>query len=221
MLIRSFSGCLLLNRGTRCGPDTTHISPCPQRVPQTPMVAPVVGRVKCGTVVAPVFFQTETKQHQTKTQTKPVVSSRSFYKSLEPLSPLGQEVPDLGCLNGSLKGRLNCIFGAKSDRKEYDSFMTDSKVDKAEKSTAGEHKAAKRQGEMASLTTSKNDLVGTGVQQGFNGVPPGTQQGSDRKRSGTSGKKRKNIVFDFEVNSLGAWGVWKVWGNTIQNFWSI
>jgi len=46
-------------------------------------------------------------------------------------------------------------------QKEYDSFMTDSKVDKAEKSTAGEHKAAKRQGEMASLTTSKNDLVGT------------------------------------------------------------
>jgi hypothetical protein len=46
-------------------------------------------------------------------------------------------------------------------QKEYDSFMTDSKVDKAEKSTAADHRAAKRQGEMAKLTTSKNDLVGT------------------------------------------------------------
>ena len=49
----------------------------------------------------------------------------------------------------------------RSDCKEYDSFMSDSKADKAAKSAAREHKAAKKQGESASLTEKKNDLQGT------------------------------------------------------------
>jgi len=48
-----------------------------------------------------------------------------------------------------------------SSQKEYDSFMSDSKADKAAKSTAAEHKAAKKQGESQALTEKKNDLLGT------------------------------------------------------------
>jgi len=44
---------------------------------------------------------------------------------------------------------------------EYDSFMTDSKVDKSEKSTDIEHKTAKKQDESQALTTKKEDLEGT------------------------------------------------------------
>jgi cell division septum initiation protein DivIVA len=46
-------------------------------------------------------------------------------------------------------------------QKEYDEFMTDSKVDKSEKSTAIEHKTAKKQDESQALTTKKEDLEGT------------------------------------------------------------
>jgi len=48
-----------------------------------------------------------------------------------------------------------------SAQKEYDSFMSDSKADKASKTTAAEHKAAKKQTESAALLESKNDLQGT------------------------------------------------------------
>jgi len=48
-----------------------------------------------------------------------------------------------------------------SAQKEYDSFMTDSKVDKSEKSTDIEHKTAKKQDESQALTTKKDDLEGT------------------------------------------------------------
>jgi len=44
---------------------------------------------------------------------------------------------------------------------QYDTFMTKSKVDKAEKSTEVEHKTAKRQDEEQALTTKKADLEGT------------------------------------------------------------
>ena len=47
-----------------------------------------------------------------------------------------------------------------SAQKEYDEFMTDSKVDKSEKSTDIEHKTAKKQDESQALTTKKNDLEG-------------------------------------------------------------
>jgi len=46
-------------------------------------------------------------------------------------------------------------------QKEYDEFMTDSKVDKSEKSTDIEHKTAKKQDESQALTTKKEDLEGT------------------------------------------------------------
>jgi len=46
-------------------------------------------------------------------------------------------------------------------QKEYDEFMTDSKVDKAEKSTDIEHKTAKKQDESQALTSKNSDLEGT------------------------------------------------------------
>merc|ERR1712084_51746 len=46
-------------------------------------------------------------------------------------------------------------------QKEYDSFMTDSKVDKSAKETDIEHKTTKKQGQNQALTTKKEDLEGT------------------------------------------------------------
>jgi len=46
-------------------------------------------------------------------------------------------------------------------QKQYDEFMTDSKVDKSEKSTDIEHKTAKKQDESQALTVKKEDLEGT------------------------------------------------------------
>merc|ERR1719503_197571 len=48
-----------------------------------------------------------------------------------------------------------------SAQKEYDTFMTDSKVDKAEKTTDIEHKTAKKQDETQALTVKREDLEGT------------------------------------------------------------
>jgi len=48
-----------------------------------------------------------------------------------------------------------------SAQKEYDTFMTDSKVDKAQKSTDIEHKTAKKQDESQALTVKGEDLEGT------------------------------------------------------------
>jgi len=46
-------------------------------------------------------------------------------------------------------------------QKEYDTFMTDSKVDKEAKTTDIEHKTAKKQDESQALTVKKSDLEGT------------------------------------------------------------
>merc|ERR1712179_477434 len=46
-------------------------------------------------------------------------------------------------------------------QKEYDTFMTDSKVDKEAKSTDIEHKTAKKQDENQALTLKNEDLEGT------------------------------------------------------------
>jgi hypothetical protein len=46
-------------------------------------------------------------------------------------------------------------------QKEYDGFMTESKVDKSQKSTDIEHKTAKKQDQTQALTVSKEDLEGT------------------------------------------------------------
>jgi len=48
-----------------------------------------------------------------------------------------------------------------SAQKEYDTFMTDSEVDKTKKTTDIEHKTAKKQDEEQALTTKKSDLEGT------------------------------------------------------------
>merc|ERR1712241_1560832 len=46
-------------------------------------------------------------------------------------------------------------------QKNYDTFMTDSKVDVAAKTTEIEHKTAKKQDQNQALTTKKSDLEGT------------------------------------------------------------
>merc|ERR1712151_449627 len=46
-------------------------------------------------------------------------------------------------------------------QKEYDAFMTDSKVDKEAKTTDIEHKTAKKQDENQALTLKREDLEGT------------------------------------------------------------
>merc|ERR1719517_399402 len=48
-----------------------------------------------------------------------------------------------------------------SAQKEYDMFMTDSKVDKEAKTTDIEHKTAKKQDEEQALTVTQADLEGT------------------------------------------------------------
>jgi len=48
-----------------------------------------------------------------------------------------------------------------SSQKEYDTFMSDSKVDKSQKSTDIEHKTAKKQDESQALTVKREDLEGT------------------------------------------------------------
>merc|ERR1712241_503299 len=48
-----------------------------------------------------------------------------------------------------------------SAQKTYDTFMTDSKVDKAQKTKDIEHKTAKKQDENQALTTKRSDLEGT------------------------------------------------------------
>merc|ERR1719498_1269355 len=75
--------------------------------------------------------------------------------------------------NGGVVGMLEVIesdfarleadtkAGEASAQKEYDSFMTDSEVDKTKKSTDIEHKTAKKQDEEQTLTTKKSDLEGT------------------------------------------------------------
>jgi len=46
-------------------------------------------------------------------------------------------------------------------QKTYDEFMTDSKVDKAQKTTDSEHKTAKKQDQEQALTVKSSDLEGT------------------------------------------------------------
>jgi prefoldin subunit 5 len=46
-------------------------------------------------------------------------------------------------------------------QKEYDTFMSESKVDKAEKATSIEHKTAKKQDQTQALAVNKEDLEGT------------------------------------------------------------
>merc|ERR1740130_268328 len=48
-----------------------------------------------------------------------------------------------------------------TSQKEYDQFMTESKVDKTKKTTSSEHKTSKKQDETQALQEKKGDLEGT------------------------------------------------------------
>merc|ERR1719351_57440 len=75
--------------------------------------------------------------------------------------------------NGGVVGMLEVIesdfarleadtkAGEASAQKEYDTFMTDSKVDKESKSSDIEHKTSKKQDQSQALTVKKDDLEGT------------------------------------------------------------
>jgi cell division septum initiation protein DivIVA len=107
---------------------------------------------------------------------------KEFYaKAGEATAFLQQEPPEIfdspykgmQAENGGVVGMLEVIMSdfarLESDtkaaeataQKEYDEFMTESKVDKAKKSEDIEHKTAKKQDEMQALTVKKEDLEGT------------------------------------------------------------
>jgi len=79
----------------------------------------------------------------------------------------------MGSENGGVVGMLEVIesdfarlesetkAAEATAQKEYDEFMTDSKVDKSQKSTDIEHKTAKKQDQSQALTSKNNDLEGT------------------------------------------------------------
>jgi hypothetical protein len=79
----------------------------------------------------------------------------------------------MGAESGGIIGMLEVIekdfgrlaadteSGEASAQQEYDTFMTDSRTDKAAKSSSIEHKSAKKQDESQALTTKKSDLEGT------------------------------------------------------------
>ena len=53
------------------------------------------------------------------------------------------------------------LLQSPNTKAEYDTFMTDSKVDKESKTTDIEHKTTKKQDENQALTLKKSDLEGT------------------------------------------------------------
>merc|ERR1711971_61318 len=79
----------------------------------------------------------------------------------------------MGAENGGVVGMLEVIesdfarlesetkAAEATSQKEYDTFMTDSKVDKEGKSTDIEHKTAKKQDQNQALTVKREDLEGT------------------------------------------------------------
>merc|ERR1719238_2659225 len=79
----------------------------------------------------------------------------------------------MGAESGGVVGMLEVIeqdfarLAADTDsaeqaaQQEYDTFMQDSKVDKAQKTSSIEHKSAKKQDETQTLTQKKADLEGT------------------------------------------------------------
>jgi chromosome segregation ATPase len=109
---------------------------------------------------------------------------REFYaKAAEAIAFVQQqpEAPEIfdepykgmGAESGGIIGMLEVIekdfgrlaadteSGEASAQQEYDSFMQDSRVDKAAKQSSIEHKSAKKQDESQALTTKKSDLEGT------------------------------------------------------------
>jgi hypothetical protein len=110
-----------------------------------------------------------------------LVVLKEFYAKAAESTALVQKQPDIfdspykgmGAENGGVIGMLEVIesdfarleaetsSAEATAQKTYDEFMSDSKVDKAKKSTDSEHKAAKKQDQEQALTVKTSDLEGT------------------------------------------------------------
>jgi prefoldin subunit 5 len=110
-----------------------------------------------------------------------LVVLKEFYAKAAESTALVQKQPDIfdspykgmGAENGGVIGMLEVIesdfarleaetsSAEATAQKTFDDFMTDSKVDKAKKTTDSEHKAAKKQDQEQALTVKTSDLEGT------------------------------------------------------------
>jgi hypothetical protein len=109
---------------------------------------------------------------------------KEFYAKAGEATALLQQQPEapatfdspyqgMGAENGGVVGMIEVIqsdfarleadttASEATSQKEYDEFMTDSKVDKAQKETDTEHKTAKKQDQTQALTVKRSDLEGT------------------------------------------------------------
>merc|ERR1719174_3393900 len=110
-----------------------------------------------------------------------LVVLKEFYAKAAEATSFAQRQPDIfdspykgmGAEAGGVVGMLEVIesdfarleaetsSAEATAQKTYDEFMTDSKVDKAQKTTDSEHKTAKKQDQEQALTVKKGDLEGT------------------------------------------------------------
>jgi len=127
---------------------------------------------------------TETIKDASDAQTavaQALVVLKEFYAKAAEATALVQKQPDIfdseykgmGAESGGVVGMLEVIesdfarleaetsSAEATAQKTYDEFMTDSKVDKAQKTTDSEHKTAKKQDQEQALTVKKGDLEGT------------------------------------------------------------
>jgi len=106
---------------------------------------------------------------------------KEFYAKAGDATAFVQEEPEIfdkpykgmGAESGGVVGMLEVIesdfarlesetkASEATAQKEYDGFMSESKIDKAAKATDIEHKTAKKQDQEQALTTNKEDLEGT------------------------------------------------------------
>merc|ERR1712166_718660 len=106
---------------------------------------------------------------------------KEFYAKAGDATAFVQEEPEIfdkpykgmGAESGGVVGMLEVIesdfarleaetsSSEATAQKTYDEFMTDSKVDKAQKTTDSEHKTAKKQDQEQALTVKSGDLEGT------------------------------------------------------------
>jgi len=127
---------------------------------------------------------TETIKDASDAQTavaQALVVLKEFYAKAAEATSLIQKQPEIfdsaykgmGAESGGVVGMLEVIesdfarleaetsSAEATAQKTYDEFMTDSKVDKAQKNTDTEHKTAKKQDQEQALTVKKGDLEGT------------------------------------------------------------
>jgi len=110
-----------------------------------------------------------------------LVVLKEFYAKAAEATSFVQRQPDIfdspykgmGAESGGVVGMLEVIesdfarleaetsSAEATAQKTYDEFMTDSKVDKAQKTTDSEHKTAKKQDQEQALTVKSGDLEGT------------------------------------------------------------